>query len=155
MTANGTPATIIRRYRLNVPDPAASGTDGIRPAKAHADAVVSGLRCTPMFALAVDVFRQHRRDGGGRCRSCGNAVCRTRRHAATIIEAAGVNPADFDAPSQRKPWRRDGLSAPPSHSQPPARVRRHSLRRPFLTRRGQTRGPAAGSPSSRRDRPRT
>src|SRR5437868_2139813 len=59
-------------------------------------AVVRGLTSTRMFALAVGLYRQHRRDGGGRCLVCGTMICRSRRHAATVIESAGVNPADVD-----------------------------------------------------------
>lgn len=82
---------------------------GDRPSAPHSGAVVRGLTTSRMFALAVGVYQQHRRDGGGRCLRCGSRVCRSRRQAATVIEAAGVRPADIELAGQcglreRGPW---------------------------------------------------
>jgi hypothetical protein len=95
----------------------------------HTEAVLCGLQRTAMFALAVEVYRQHRCDGGGRCRLCRAAICRARRHAATIILAAGVDLSDIDTAVRCEVWRR-GV---------PLRLR-HSR---------QARRPMAGSPPCR------
>lgn len=72
--------------------------------------VASELRHSRMFLLAVEVYRAHARDGAGRCRSCGVGQCRSRVHAATIIDAAGASPAAFELSTHRPPRRR-GLLA--------------------------------------------
>jgi hypothetical protein len=121
----------------------------------RADAVVSGLRSSPMFALAVQVYRVHQRDCAGRCRSCASRICRSRVHAATVIAAAGVNPADVDAPvrcgsvSRRRQQR--GASAG-RRSPVWVTVARGVRSRPSPECRGRTR-PCGWSRKSLRDQP--
>ena len=97
MTAYGTPTPTVRHAPSARPDelPVSAGP-AANPVAPRASDVVSGLRTSPRFALAVNVYQVHQRDGAGRCRSCGSKTCRTRGHAATIIAAAGVNLAEVD-----------------------------------------------------------
>ncbi len=142
-----------RRYP-DVRESAAVGTVGTCSAGAHADAVISGLRDASMFALAVGVYRRHRRDGGGRCQSCGGAVCRLREHAAAIIEAAGVKPADVETSARPMPAWRNRSPSRSSHREPLNHIRRNSVRpRPCPASRRQIHGPGSGSAPGRRERP--
>ena len=81
--------------RSTVPDIVTLG----RPVAPRADAVLSGLRFSPMFVLADQVYQSHQPDRAGQCQSCGTRGCRTRAHAATVIAAAGVNPGAVDMPT--------------------------------------------------------
>lgn len=56
--------------------------------------VVSGLRSSPMFAMAVAALSAHRPTGSG-C-ACGVQDCRTGANAAKVIAAAGVDPDLLD-----------------------------------------------------------
>jgi hypothetical protein len=96
MTAYGTPTPTVRpgQHAMSGEQPVSVGP--VNPVAPRASDVVAGLRSSPRFALAVDVYQAHQRDSAGRCRSCGSKTCRSRRHAATIIAAAGVNLADVD-----------------------------------------------------------
>jgi hypothetical protein len=96
MTAYGTPTPTVRHAQSTMPGELHGSVEPVNPATPRASDVVAGLRTSPRFALAVDVYQVHQRDGAGRCRSCGSKNCRARGHAATIIAAAGVNLADVD-----------------------------------------------------------
>ena len=97
MTAYGTPPPTVRRARLATPGELPISIGLLHPTAHRAGDVLSGLRASPRYALAVQVFRSHQRNGAGRCRSCGDKHCRSRGHGATIIAAAGVNLADVDS----------------------------------------------------------
>ncbi len=103
MTARVTPVAVAGRLRVTVPKAARAGTGYCDPTEG---VVVSALRCSRTFALAVDVYQRHRRDAGGRCQTCTTTTCRSRAQAATTIEAAGENPADFDMPVHVRPGQR-------------------------------------------------
>jgi hypothetical protein len=94
MTAYATPPPTVRRVQPAMPGEQSGSLGPVEPVAPRVDDVVAGLRTSPRFALAVDVYQAHQRDSAGRCRSCGSKTCRSRRHAATIISAAGVNLAD-------------------------------------------------------------
>jgi hypothetical protein len=96
MTAYGTPTPTVRPAQHAMPGEQPASVGPVNPVAPRASEVVSGLRASPRFALAVDVYQAHQRDSAGRCRSCGSKTCRSRRHAATIIAAAGVKLADVD-----------------------------------------------------------
>jgi len=96
MTAYGTPTPTVRRAQHAMPGEQPVSVGPVNPVAPRASDVVAGLRTSPRFALAVGVYQAHQRDSGGRCRSCGSKTCRSRRDAATIIAAAGVNLADVD-----------------------------------------------------------
>lgn len=134
------------------PEPAPLGCSwSVAP---RADAVVSGLRSSSMFALAVQVYRVHQRDCAGRCRSCASQTCRSRVHAAIVIAAAGASPADFDTPVRCGLRRPSGLRRLTTAPGSPVRVMvaRGVRSRPSPECRGRTR-PHVWSGKSPRDRP--
>ncbi len=62
------------------------------------DKVISGLRDSMTYRLAVQVYQGHHDPGDGRCRRCGlSAPCIPRGHAASVIQAAGDDPGRYDA----------------------------------------------------------
>ena len=97
MTANGSPTPAVRRRPLAAPGEAQRPVAVGRSVTPRADTVVHGLQPSPMFGLTVQAYRSHQRDCAGRCRSCAGGTCRSRAYAATIIAAAGANPAEVDA----------------------------------------------------------
>lgn len=112
MTANGSPTPTVRRRTPATPCAAPYPAALSRSAPPHAEAVLRGLQSSssPMFGLAVQVYRSHQRDGEGRCQLCARRACRSWAHAATIIAAAGITPAEVVAhprcrfTSRRRPW---------------------------------------------------
>src|SRR4051794_33441316 len=96
MTAYGTSTPTVRPAQFAMPREFPGSVKPVNAVAPRACDVIAGLRASPRFALAVDVYQGHQRDGAGRCRSCGSKPCRSRGHAATIIAAAGVNLADVD-----------------------------------------------------------
>jgi hypothetical protein len=59
--------------------------------------VISGLRDSMTYRLAVQVYQSHSDLGTGGCPRCGAAApCRPREHAATVIQAAGDDPRWYD-----------------------------------------------------------
>lgn len=66
--------------------------------EAAGDVVASELPRSRVFTPAVGAYRRHRRDAGSQCQSCGTTKCRSRRHTASITEAAGENPMRIDLP---------------------------------------------------------
>jgi hypothetical protein len=51
-----------------------------------------------MHKLCVDLYQRHRPSGSGVCLACGAPVpCRPRCNAAKVIQAAGEDPARYDA----------------------------------------------------------
>jgi hypothetical protein len=139
MTADESPVGKPRRAGLAVP-----GAETVGHAVApQADAVARGLRTSPTFWLVGQVYPLHRREGTGRCRSCASGICRSLGHAAVIIAAAGVGPADVDAPT--------GCGHRPRRKQGDVRRRRTSLARV----NGVHVGPSRPSPECHdRNRPR-
>jgi hypothetical protein len=72
---------------------------------------IPGLRGTPTHALAVVIYQGHQDDGSGFCARCGDrAPCGPRRHAASVIRAAGEYPLWYDGGLSR------GEPSPPDHS---------------------------------------
>lgn len=58
---------------------------------------IPGLRGTPTHVLAVVIYQGHQDDGSGFCARCGDhAPCGPRRHAASVIRAAGEDPLGYD-----------------------------------------------------------
>lgn len=58
---------------------------------------IPGLRGTPTHAVAVGIYQGHDDDGSGFCARCGDrAPCEPRRHAASVIRAAGEDPLWYD-----------------------------------------------------------
>lgn len=54
---------------------------------------IPGLRGTATHGLAVVIYQSHDDDGSGFCARCGDrAPCAPRRHAASVIRAAGEDP---------------------------------------------------------------
>jgi hypothetical protein len=123
MSANRSPEPSVRRDGSAVPCVVPSSVSIRSLLAPHVDAVVRGLPSSSMFGVAVQVYRSHQRDGAGGCRSCQGRTCRSRAHAATVITAAGVNPADVDAPTRcgsRSPSRQQ--HGAPAGRRSPARV---------------------------------
>jgi hypothetical protein len=61
--------------------------------------VISGLRDSMTYRLAVQVYQRHHDPGDGVCRWCGlSAPCTPRGHAASVIQAAGDDPHRYDPP---------------------------------------------------------
>lgn len=154
MTATGSPTPTVRRGRLGTHGAAPFAVTYRQSPAPRADAVLCGLQCSPMFSLAVQVYRRHQRDSAGQCRSCASQGCRSRVHAATVIAAAGVSPADFDVPARcglRRPGGQRRLTT--AHGSPVrVTVARGVRSRPSPECRGRTR-PCGSSGKSRRDRP--
>lgn len=74
---------------------------------------IPGLRGTPTHALAVVIYQGHDDDGSGFCAQCGDrAPCEPRRHAASVIRAAGEDPLRYD----RSLPRESPVSAVPDHA---------------------------------------
>ena len=58
---------------------------------------IPGLRGTATHELAVVIYQGHDDDGSGFCAECGDrAPCASRRHAASVIRAAGEDPLWYD-----------------------------------------------------------
>lgn len=65
---------------------------------------IPGLHGTPTHALAVVVYQGHSDAGSPWCGRCGDrAPCGPRRHAATVIGAAGENPRWYDGTTPAAP----------------------------------------------------
>ena len=61
--------------------------------------MIPGLRGTVTHRLSVTVYQHHHDGGRGACVMCGRAMpCLARRHAATVIVAAGEVPNWYDPP---------------------------------------------------------
>jgi hypothetical protein len=74
---------------------------------------IPGLRGTPTHALAVVIYQNHDDDGSRFCARCGDrAPCEPRRHAASVIRAAGEDPLWYD----RRLARGAPVSALPDHA---------------------------------------
>jgi hypothetical protein len=62
--------------------------------------VIPGLRDSLTHRTAAELYRRHRDVGSGRCATCGDlAPCRSRRHAACVLTAAGDDPRSYDGRS--------------------------------------------------------
>jgi hypothetical protein len=96
MTAYGTAPRTVRRAWPAMPGELPISVGLASPLVPRTGDVVSSLRASPTYALAVQVYRVHQRDGAGRCRACGSRQCRSWGHGAAIIAAAGVKRADVD-----------------------------------------------------------
>ena len=60
--------------------------------------LVSKLRGSQMHKVCIDLYQRHRPSGSGICLSCEAPVpCRPRCNAAKVIQAAGEDPARYDA----------------------------------------------------------
>jgi len=67
---------------------------------------VHAARHMSLLAMCVDVYRAHRDDGTGRCMACGSPLpCRSKRHAAAVIEAHAHDPARYDDAASFPPAR--------------------------------------------------
>jgi hypothetical protein len=155
MTAEGSPKPTVRRDESAEPGLLPSTVAISSPAAPRADEVIRGPRSSSMFGLAVRAYRSHQRDGAGRCRSCMSRTCRSRAHAAAVITAAGVKPADVDAPTRcGSHSRRRQQRGAPAGPRSPARVAavRDVRSRPSPECRGRTRR-CGGSAGLRRDQP--
>jgi hypothetical protein len=66
--------------------------------------MIPSLNGSHTFRLAVEVYQRHHDAGTGACLACGHrAPCLPRRHAASVILAAGVDPRGYDASSRLPP----------------------------------------------------
>jgi hypothetical protein len=64
------------------------------------EAPIPGLGGSPTHRLSVEVYQRHHDAGNGVCVVCGyRTPCLARRHAASIILAAGEDPRWYDAGS--------------------------------------------------------
>lgn len=74
-------------------------------------------RDSALFSLAVELFVRHHPDDAGRCVRCGaHGPCQTRQCMATVMRAAGADPALFGAPPRRPAsthWRRESTRSLP------------------------------------------
>jgi hypothetical protein len=76
--------------------------------------VISGLRDSMTYKLAVHVYQGHHDPGSGVCVRCGHsAPCPPRGRAAAVIVAAGDDPRQYDAQPPGGPYRY--ASATPAH----------------------------------------
>jgi len=80
--------------------------------------VRSGLRESLTFGIAVQVYRRHRLDAGGRCVFCGHDRCRARLAGAKVIRAAGEDPAVYNelAGGEAGPVVRGSASSRPTYA---------------------------------------
>lgn len=60
--------------------------------------MIPSLSGSHTYRLAVEVYQRHHDAGTGVCLVCSHrAPCLPRRHAASVILAAGVDPRRYDA----------------------------------------------------------
>ncbi len=63
--------------------------------------VIPGLRQSPVYQVSADLYRRHHDAGHPRCTCCGQPTpCPARRHAATVLLAAGDDPHRHDRHGQ-------------------------------------------------------
>jgi hypothetical protein len=76
----------------------ATGREGWPFETSGGTVLVSKLRGSEMHRLCIDLYQRHRPSGSGLCLCCGAPVpCRPRCNAAKVIQAAGEEPARYDA----------------------------------------------------------
>jgi hypothetical protein len=85
---------------------------------------IPGLRDTLVCRTASETYQRHRDAGNGACRACGEPMpCPSRRHATSVIVAAGEHPdpgrtqqlpvaGDLPQPAPRRAEPQPELSAP-------------------------------------------
>jgi len=49
-----------------------------------------------VFTMAAEIYQRHTLDPSGRCGCCGGRPCPVRHNCATVIRAAGIDPAVFE-----------------------------------------------------------
>ncbi|QOC90311.1 hypothetical protein [Micromonospora craniellae] len=78
------------------------------------EAPIPNLHGTPMHVTAVELYQGHHGDAAGACVRCGERVpCPVRKHAASVIAAAGEDPRWYDG--------RVGAAPPPPAAGPAPR----------------------------------
>jgi hypothetical protein len=59
---------------------------------------ILGLRYSLTYRTSVELYQRHDDAGSGACTTCGNpAPCPARRHATSVIVAAGEDPRSYNA----------------------------------------------------------
>jgi hypothetical protein len=62
--------------------------------------VIPGLRDSLTYQVSAELYQRHRDAGNGACAACGDsAPCPSRRHATSVIVAAGEDPRFYDVPA--------------------------------------------------------
>src|SRR6266536_2104725 len=63
-------------------------------------ALIPGLRGSLTHRMSAELYQRHHDAGNGACRTCGyRTPCPPRRHAISVIVAAGEDPLSYDARS--------------------------------------------------------
>jgi len=60
--------------------------------------LIPGLRGSLTHRTSAELYQRHHDVGSGACTTCGNPTpCPARRHATSVIVAAGEDPRSYDA----------------------------------------------------------